>query len=112
MSEVVAKYMGKIVYRFEGITWITDDDKCDVPIERWFDSHFTWDWIHEVWEKFKNQKIPLTQENIIDFRFHRIGIETCIIDNLLLETFTALYNAIEFINKLKQENNVAKMSDL
>ena len=94
MSEVIAKYMGKIVYRFEGITWITDDDKCDVPIERWFDSHFSWDWIHEVWEKVRDETIPIFKLDEVRYILTRGTPEQC---------FIALFDAIKFINQLKGE---------
>ena len=72
----------------------------------------SWDWIHEVWEKVKNESFILRNAlKINDYTLHhkfeqlKETIKYKLFNDTPLEAFTALYNAIEFINNLKQQNN-------
>jgi len=123
MSEVVAKYMG---YKYSAIADVDNSDCggiydrvkvfAKIPIEidsypdsdqyyiknEWFnkaiqngyyliDPDFnTWDWIHEVWEKVKldeNFKNTILYDPIV----------TLLAFGTKEQAFTAIYNAIKFI---------------
>lgn len=66
--------------------------------------HSSWDWIHKVWEKVRNEK-----HEDVNINFHTSlkfdAVKWCLVNGTPLEALTALYNAIELINNLKQENN-------
>jgi len=92
MSEEVAKYMGE---------W-------NEPQKYWFGKNsinfLDWNNIHEVWEKVRGENVDnATYKDYRKFRaLQKIAYKNIAVGTPL-EAFTALYNAIEFINKLKQE---------
>jgi hypothetical protein len=85
MSAVVAKYMGwKWVLRH------ADD--------------IDWNMCHEVWEKVREE----IESNFIPFNGSGLSVlyfelGGSILKGTPLETLTALYNCIKFINQLKQQ---------
>ena len=64
-----------------------------------YPDYLDWRKIHEVWEKVMEVRMDW-----IDTVKYKHSIERAITGGTPLEAFTALYNAITFINKLKQEN--------
>ena len=103
MSEVVAKYMGKNIYEEDGVLWVTENG-CDVDFHNWAEYHSSWDWIHEVLEKVKNEK-----HEDVNLNFHISlkldAVKWCLVNGTPLESFTALFDCIEIINNLKQTND-------
>jgi hypothetical protein len=87
MSEVVAKYMG----------WVSDKGYYENKnISTWNANHFftpiTWDTIHEVWEKLRNE-CTHTQ---------RVNIKETLSYGTKEQAFQAIYNAIKFIQDEQQ----------
>ena len=103
MSEVVAKYMGwKRIPQKEIDYWRIDDFfQCFIGNEC-FDSD--WNRIHEVWEKVSEEEYITTMsynDSLKGSEFYET-IEYTLVESTPLEAFTALYNAIAFINNLKK----------
>ena len=92
MSEVVAKYMG----------WEMD------LLERYPELCLDWRSIHSVWEKVRNQLESLVDGEDSDAVKHYRNLEEKIIRGTTEQCLTALYNAIIFINQLKEQNNANK----
>ena len=68
--------------------------------------HYSWDWIHEVWEKMSEDDTRYKLSKILCKSSILINVvKTSLVYGTPLEAFTALYNAITFINNLKQQNN-------
>ena len=106
MSEVVAKYMGAKITNYScGVndacfdSFFKEKLYTQIPLNR-LDYHSSWDWIHEVWEKVLSEKGYAGTKLDIFKSYITLGL----IRSNGLQAFTALYNAIEFINQLKQEN--------
>jgi len=96
MSEVVAKYMGwekKKISRQQYVWELNDFFQCYVGEEN-FDKD--WNRLHEVWEKVREEPQELWDGG---------RIQSSILWETPLETLTALYNCIIFINQLKQQAN-------
>jgi len=103
MKEVVAKYMGWIKYpAFEGIQWRNEFREfiCYGNVESFLD----WNRLHEVWEKVREEKIFDYKKGVPYGRI-KSNVMISIIKGIPLETLTALYNCIQFINQLKESND-------
>ena len=101
MSEVVAKYMGwekKKRSRQQYIWELNNFFQCYVGEEN-FDKD--WNRLHEVWEKVR-EDIQISPPEIEG------EIYVSFMEGNQLDTLTALYNAIQFINQLKQQENANK----
>lgn len=94
MSEVVAEYMEWVKKERDGdyyylmtngeLFWYNTNDAID------------WNIIHEVWDNIRDEERVNTTPKYCN-ALNNISYGTP------LEAFTALFNAIQFINKLKQE---------
>jgi hypothetical protein len=105
MTEVVATYMGEIVgknnkdlltFKYKGKWYNYLEDLCYLQ---------SWDWLHEVWEKVREEstlRMTIKDSKII-FNVLKSRVQLHILKGTPIETLTALYNAIIFINKLKQK---------
>ena len=89
MSEAVAEYMGWEKLERDGDPYYLKSNK-DLFWYKCSDA-IVWDWIHEVWKKIREDEI--FKKYISDDK-----IVSLISYGTPLEAFTALYNAIEFIN--------------
>ena len=86
MSEVVAKYMGcKYHYDLHGKICIKFE------LEHYCRLDMDWNVIHEVWEKIRNE-CTHTQ---------RVNIKETLSYGTKVQAFTALFNAIKFIQDEK-----------
>jgi hypothetical protein len=105
MSEVMAEYMGlEISKNMYGDTYSELPNGDNI-----FHRHIpSWDWLHEVWEKVREEN---TDEDVMDdyifieFQNLKDKIQHFIVFGTPEQCFIALYEAIKFINQLKQENN-------
>ena len=71
-----------------------------------YPDYLDWRKIHEVWEKVREDDKKYGLSKILCKSSVLIGaVKISLLNGTPLEVFTALYNAIEFINNLKQENN-------
>jgi hypothetical protein len=82
------------------------DNKLEVIEENKFRFTTILDWgtLHEVWEKVREEifDLPLVFEKDEAITLYQ-ECEEFILIGTTLETLTALYNCIKFINKSKQE---------
>jgi len=101
MSEVIAEYMDKEIIT---LGYMTKHFYTSFKLIIYINELPSWDWLHEVCEKFMVQNFVHTNDNIVEMKWHRIAIETGIINNDKELTFKNLFNAIQFINQLKQTN--------
>ena len=96
MSEVIAEYMGyevKIINNAICVKLI-----CWQTIISWAKYHSSWDWLHEVWEKVREEKVIINSEMEGE-------IYSSFMSGNKLQAFEAVFNAIQFINQLKQTEN-------
>ena len=91
MSEVVAKYMGWENHR--------NYDKCYFFDGENIINFHSWKRLHEVWEKVKKEIIYIREADE-----YYLECSYQISEGTPIETLTALYDAIIFIQQLKQEN--------
>lgn len=108
MSEEMAKYMGiqiqiiKTTKYPEGFTFYYEEDYLGYTETKY---HSSWSWIHEVWEKVLSDYNLLYLDKgivLID------NAEKAILSNNKLEALTSIFNCIQFINRLKQQNETNK----
>ena len=103
MSEVVAKYIGYEFTKSNDGTyafWTDYKNKscvCDDDIP-------DWNILHKVWEKVREEEDITTisyNDSLKGSEFYET-IEYTLVESTPIEAFTALFNAIEFINSLKK----------
>jgi len=108
MSEVVAKYMGwETVLSDNTIHYFRKQNNDIVFIEQnkfRFTTILDWGICHEVWEKVREFKVNYLSD-CWDWSDKKSAIEKSVLCHNKLETLTALYAAIIFINQLKQQEN-------
>lgn len=98
MSEVVAEYM----YPSKG----NAIKSYNVTKGAWLSSNhinfLDWNRIHEVWEKVREDDTKYELSKILCKSSVLINVvKTSLVNGTPLEAFTALFNAIQFINQLK-----------
>jgi hypothetical protein len=95
MSKVVATYMG----------WNNFLVFAYLSTGRFNDYYLDWNRLHEVWEKVRDYDAG---EDYFEYERFKFIIEVRLLKGIPLQTLTAIYNAIIFINKLKQQENGKK----
>jgi len=96
MNEVVAKYHNK--YTTNSRTWV-ENDADNIRYVSEYKYHSSWDWLHEVWEKVREEIIYIREADE-----YYLECSYQISEGTPLEALTALYTAIIFINQLKENN--------
>jgi hypothetical protein len=92
MSEAVATYEGWsnfLVYAY-------------LSTGKFNDYYLDWNRLHEAWEKVRDYDAG---KEYFEYERFKYIIEYKFLKGTPLETLTALYNAIQFINQLKQQEN-------
>jgi hypothetical protein len=111
MSEVIAEYMGWEILGY--YDKITHKRKRIIRVniygywEEYNSLDADWNVLHEVWEKVRYSRIDKAEYHV-----HCSKIKVVLTDGTKLQTLEALFNAIQFINKLKQtEKKVFSVND-
>lgn len=125
MSEVMAVYMGAdmpsyiknsngkivqciLVYKGQRVRFIWIGNECSMYNEysNGFEFHTSWDWLHEVWEKVREEETLFNDKNIwYLFGEHKSNVVQFMEENNILEAFKSLFDCITFINQLKEQEN-------
>ena len=96
MSEVVAKYIGYEFTESYDRTYAFWTDYKNKSCVCDNDNIPDWNILHKVWEKVRAKEWQLANS---------YNVQRSILEGTPIEAFTALYNAIIFINQLKITNN-------
>lgn len=65
--------------------------------------HTSWQWIHSVWEKFRNLRHNLSGLSIRDHYEHSDKIGNAISYGTELQAFTALHDGIKWFNEINKQ---------